>query len=355
MENINKARKNRKENRGITLIALVITIIILLILAGITIATLTGDNGILSKANLAKMQTEQEEGMEAIKLAINEMLIEKTEKGEKLTIDYIGDHIHEKLEIEQEDVTKNGEPTETVDVIYGEYEYEIDDEFNINIIGSTKGKVTIDVTYEMIGKNAVITVTAKTKDEKGIKRIILPNNEEEDGRNQKEITTQYIANSNGKYKFIAEGNNNSKRVKTITIGEIDSLLPNEAKITLSNTRVNVGESITATVEVSDDQSGINLENCYWILDSSSEALGTDSDIWKNANKLNDLQSTISLTSSTIGKKYLHILSCDNFDNKKESISEGILFVGELEYLNIPEGPNNWIFDIPTGWNRSRIC
>ena len=38
--------KGRKE-KGITLIALVITIIVLLILAGVVIATLTGDNGIL--------------------------------------------------------------------------------------------------------------------------------------------------------------------------------------------------------------------------------------------------------------------------------------------------------------------
>ena len=35
----------KKENKGITLIALVITVIVLLILAGVTIATLTGDNG----------------------------------------------------------------------------------------------------------------------------------------------------------------------------------------------------------------------------------------------------------------------------------------------------------------------
>ena len=40
----------RKQN-GITLIALVITIIVLLILAGVTIAMLTGQNGILTNAN----------------------------------------------------------------------------------------------------------------------------------------------------------------------------------------------------------------------------------------------------------------------------------------------------------------
>ena len=43
----------RKEN-GITLIALVITIIVLLILAGVTIVTLTGDNGLITKASVAK-------------------------------------------------------------------------------------------------------------------------------------------------------------------------------------------------------------------------------------------------------------------------------------------------------------
>ena len=43
--------------QGITLIALVITIIILLILAAVTIAALSGDNGILSNAAKAKQET----------------------------------------------------------------------------------------------------------------------------------------------------------------------------------------------------------------------------------------------------------------------------------------------------------
>ena len=46
--------KRTRENKGITLIAIVITIIVLLILAGVTISTLTGDNGILGKASMAK-------------------------------------------------------------------------------------------------------------------------------------------------------------------------------------------------------------------------------------------------------------------------------------------------------------
>ena len=44
----------KKFQSGITLIALVITIIVLLILAGVSIATLTGENGILTRANDAR-------------------------------------------------------------------------------------------------------------------------------------------------------------------------------------------------------------------------------------------------------------------------------------------------------------
>ena len=60
---------NLKRKNGITLIALVITIIVLLILAGVTIATLTGDNGILSQAQKAKESTEVAKFRDAVQLA----------------------------------------------------------------------------------------------------------------------------------------------------------------------------------------------------------------------------------------------------------------------------------------------
>ena len=44
-------------NNGITLVALVITIIILLILAGISVTMLTGENGIVNKANHASVES----------------------------------------------------------------------------------------------------------------------------------------------------------------------------------------------------------------------------------------------------------------------------------------------------------
>ena len=59
------------EQKGVTLIALVITIIVLLILTGVTIAMLTGDNGIISKAMQAKIRTE--EAKETEETGLNEI------------------------------------------------------------------------------------------------------------------------------------------------------------------------------------------------------------------------------------------------------------------------------------------
>ncbi len=48
----------KKQDKGITLIALVVSIIVLIILAGVSISMLTGENGIMGRANLAKISTE---------------------------------------------------------------------------------------------------------------------------------------------------------------------------------------------------------------------------------------------------------------------------------------------------------
>ena len=61
----------KRNERGITLIALVITIIVLLILAGVSIAMLTGENGILTQATNAKNKTEVAQEKEKIQLAVS--------------------------------------------------------------------------------------------------------------------------------------------------------------------------------------------------------------------------------------------------------------------------------------------
>ena len=89
---LQEENKFKRKEDGITLIALVITIIVLLILAGVTIATLTGENGILTKAQQAKTETEKAEEYELRKLTQGEAAtyLEEHEytdvNGEKVTI-----------------------------------------------------------------------------------------------------------------------------------------------------------------------------------------------------------------------------------------------------------------------------
>ena len=58
-----------RNSRGVTLVALVITIIVLLILAGVSLAMLTGDSGILTNADKAKANTAVSNAKNAIEMA----------------------------------------------------------------------------------------------------------------------------------------------------------------------------------------------------------------------------------------------------------------------------------------------
>ena len=61
-----------REQKGITLIALVITIIVLLILAGVTIAMLTGENGLLTRSTETTMENALAEAKDQITLTVQD-------------------------------------------------------------------------------------------------------------------------------------------------------------------------------------------------------------------------------------------------------------------------------------------
>ena len=80
-EEIQKCKTLRNNHKGITLIALVITIVVLLILASVSIAMLTGDNGILTKAGDAKIET----ALGAVKEQVRLYQIEKKMNEQEVT------------------------------------------------------------------------------------------------------------------------------------------------------------------------------------------------------------------------------------------------------------------------------
>ncbi len=106
-----KRLKKLKKEKGITLIALVITIIVLLILAAVSIATLTGENGILTKANSAKTTNDKAQAEEEMKLVVADWQLEKKTNSSA----DLGDFLNEKLEKgELDGVTDNGNGSYTI-------------------------------------------------------------------------------------------------------------------------------------------------------------------------------------------------------------------------------------------------
>ncbi len=72
-----------KKERGITLIALVITIIVLIILAGISINLLLGENGIITKAKKGKGDYQEASLREKVEMALVDYNSDKIVRGEE--------------------------------------------------------------------------------------------------------------------------------------------------------------------------------------------------------------------------------------------------------------------------------
>ena len=147
-------KTNLGKNKGITLIALVITIIILLILAGVSIAMLTGNNGILSQASKAKNETELASAREQLGLILTDLKMGAYENGEepKITEDNkndILDYISGQDNVESVTGTDDGISV-TID---GEYSYLINKDGTIGEVVKREGiKVGdyVNYTYDTV-------------------------------------------------------------------------------------------------------------------------------------------------------------------------------------------------------------
>ena len=122
---------NLKQEKGITLIALVITIVVLLILAGVTIAMLTGENGILTKVTTAKDKTAIAEAKEKVNLMLADWKAENLVEGTTLDTYLMsgGDYTKKRESfsvVDVKDINENNIYKATVQVGSEEYIAEID-------------------------------------------------------------------------------------------------------------------------------------------------------------------------------------------------------------------------------------
>ena len=139
-----------RRNKGITLIALVVTIIVLLILAGISISMLTGQNGILNRATTAKTQTENSQVDERVKFSAMDAL---ANGNGKITEDLLTKALNKNLG--SGNYTLTGNETDGWTIVANEKKY------NINGNGSIteKGKEISECTWKEI--NALAKEIAK--------------------------------------------------------------------------------------------------------------------------------------------------------------------------------------------------
>ena len=207
----NKLKEQLKIKKGITLIALVITIIVLLILAGVTIATLTGDNGILTKAQSAKEKNAQKTVEEQINLAVQASRI-----NEGLVID---------KDILEQELTNNG-----IEITKSE-----NDELPWTV--KKDGYVyTISENGEVKEKEGIAITTGYIEILKG-------------STERKKVSAQILSGETGTIKWEHTGN--------ITLSEAGE---NEVTVKV-NSNANAGDiaTITAKIEGKTYQDSINVK------------------------------------------------------------------------------------------------
>ena len=183
-----------KRNKGITLIALVVTIIVLLILAGISIAMLSGNNGILQRATDAKTNSEKQGIIEQARIDILGQQAEN--KGTNLTKEQLVTILNKYFEAT--------DSTSIPDEISSEQGHDIelttkDEKYTIMLSEIFKGRFagenleTFGEKYEdsMIGKTIAYTSGTNNVSD----WIIIGKQENAQGKNDIIITTTNISES----------------------------------------------------------------------------------------------------------------------------------------------------------------
>ncbi len=200
-----------RREKGITLIALVITIIILLILAGISIATITGENGLLTKANAAKTETKKANAEEQVKIAVAGSF----DNEGKLSADKVKEELRKIPNVGEIRDTNRGFP---IEVDLDGYTFVIEGNGNV-----TRKVVKPVVDYNLStdeqveeGTEVTVTITATIGEGEKITKITKPDGKSVTNTN----TTSFPVTTNGVYIVTVEGSNGETTTKQIAITNI---------------------------------------------------------------------------------------------------------------------------------------
>ena len=258
-----------KSKKGITLVALVVTTVVLLILAGVSINLVLGDNGIIKKANQAASVTKEAEVKEAINRTILEFY---------LTNDYetLEDFLKAKAEDGSIDsVTKNADGTLTVKK--GEYSVTVENKTNSSggssSGGSTGGETqTPEIT---IGEAKVVAnsdgtgsaITDANSVYLGNTLYITFSHSITGGTTTVDKTIPYAVTANGTYTFTVTGTVNGKSYTknvSVTVNQFKDVyeyMQTNTKVTYSDGEVWIPEGFkVAEDSASTVQGGVVIED-----------------------------------------------------------------------------------------------
>ena len=94
---------SKTQNKGITLIALVITVVVMLILAGVAISAIINGDGIFNRTTQAEREHVKSNILEVVDMAELDLTIENAETGKKIDINSLIEKIKEISSINEED------------------------------------------------------------------------------------------------------------------------------------------------------------------------------------------------------------------------------------------------------------
>ena len=245
-----------RDVKGITLVALVITIIILLILAGITIATLGGKNGLFARVKQAKKAHIQAEMQEQLTLALNELQLDK--KGNASLDDVTQDWINSVISSDysptiKEDASLNGKlvvmnkSNITGKFLIGQ---------NLEISSSEYNLSSLEFEYETEKiENGKVKILIKITDKvNGLKRVDYPEASKDSiiMENRKiPLGIDYYVELGKEYKFVITTGDGNKTEKTIKIDDyyynVTKTLAENAVIDNNATKAAYNKTYEATV------------------------------------------------------------------------------------------------------------
>ena len=276
-----------KEMKGITLIALVITIVVLMILAGVSINTVLGDDGIIQKAKDAAEATKRASAEEEMnRLVLEYQLASKDETLESFLQGKV-------TEGRIDGVTDNGDGTITITKKVEGKDYTITVKKPVAPTPSVKVGA-IRVVSDSTGAGSSL---GEASTRKGTTLYIMIESTISGGTTTVSPQVPYAVTENGTYKFTVTGTVNgtayTKEV-SVTVNQFKNSI-------LENINIKIGDSVNYTYDTA--SSSYTLESKYSGYSSNQTIAQTAGLTWKvlNVDKENDTVDIISTnpTSSTV--------------------------------------------------------